>query len=605
MTRITEDQWVDYYHFVRFPFDRPEAGNEEFARPDFLASCFVKPEKFDRLMGQADNPVSGFLFAARGSGKTACRVMIDYYCKAGDIPSKRHQDKQNSFVLSVPHIYLDNVVDISRGEDGKIHNLAKNHAVEILRRAVPAFAELIAKMPEGFENVQKLSDTDKKDLGWLIANYSNYLSSTQANYIQSVGLDVFAQGETAIGFPYLSKLTKISHQSSLAEYHQSKQAKNFPLDHLREWAYLVHNLGIGSTYVLVDGADELEETASDPEFAYRLLRPLITNLRFMDGIPYLAMKFFLPDFIREGLLSDSKFRKDRNFIIETIQWTDQQLLAILQKRLSTLKPQEQRLAGETGENDMSEDNKVSFSSLCTPALRSEIEVDLVKNSQGNPRSLFVLCGMMVSAHCNREILDQDDPYELNKEDFNLALDAFDRYFALQIIDIKSSLDIQKMIEHGETDQVEFKSSIRWDTNKNQVNKDLQFVIAKTIAGMLNQNGGVLLIGVKDDGLIFGIQPDMETLNSKNKDGFYRAIMDIVKIYIDIASVALSSISIQFYQIENKEICAVLMRNAPEPVYVKFGETTEFWVRMGNATNRLGTREAVNYINRHWMTETNE
>jgi hypothetical protein len=39
MVTITESQWVNNFGFQRFPFDRPEAGNEEFARPDFLASC--------------------------------------------------------------------------------------------------------------------------------------------------------------------------------------------------------------------------------------------------------------------------------------------------------------------------------------------------------------------------------------------------------------------------------------------------------------------------------------------------------------------------------------------------------------------------------------
>ena len=51
MTTISESQWVDYFGFQRFPFDRPEAGNEEFARPDFLASCFVEPRGFERVFG--------------------------------------------------------------------------------------------------------------------------------------------------------------------------------------------------------------------------------------------------------------------------------------------------------------------------------------------------------------------------------------------------------------------------------------------------------------------------------------------------------------------------------------------------------------------------
>lgn len=600
MPRITEEQWVDYYHFLRFPFDRPEAGNEEFSRPDFLASCFVEPEKFDRFMGQADNPVSGFLFAARGTGKTACRVMIDYYCKVGAIPSKSHKE-QNSFVLSVPHIYLNNVVDMSRDANGEIRILAKNHAVEILQRAVPAFVELIAKMPEGIVNVQKLQDGDKTDLAWLIANYSNNLSSTQANFIKLIGLDIFSRREPIIGVSHLSESKKTSRQSSLAQYRLSRQAQNSPLDHLKDWASLIHKVGIDSTYVLVDGTDEIEETASDADFAYRLLQPLTTNLRFMDGIPYLAMKYFLPDFVKPKLFADNKFRKDRNFIIETIEWDEQQLITILRKRLSALRPQEQRISDTFAGGSV-----VSLDSLCVPELRGWVELELAKKSLGNPRSLFLLCGTMVTAHCNRDISNQDDPYELNKDDFNTALETFENYFEPKgkVLSLNSTPDIHALIDRGESDLVEFKSSIRWDFRQNQINKELQAVIAKTIAGMVNQKGGVLLIGVKDDGTILGLEYDIQTLASKNTDGFYRAVLDILKIYIEFPTVVLGSIDIQFVSILDKDICAIFMQKAPEPVFIKSGETTEFWVRQGNATKYIGARETVNYINREWPSKAN-
>jgi predicted HTH transcriptional regulator len=41
----------------------------------------------------------------------------------------------------------------------------------------------------------------------------------------------------------------------------------------------------------------------------------------------------------------------------------------------------------------------------------------------------------------------------------------------------------------------------------------------TIAGFMNKNGGILLIGIDDNGKILGLKNDMETLKKKNVDGF--------------------------------------------------------------------------------------
>src|SRR5690349_7566877 len=138
MATITESQWVNYFGFQRFPFDRPEAGNEEFERPDFLASCFVEPKSFERVFGQADSPpVTSFLFAARGTGKTACRVMMDYYCKNGSSRLSSPKSNGQIFVLSIPHIRLDNVLDLARQSapnNTSPQILVDHHIIEIMRQ---------------------------------------------------------------------------------------------------------------------------------------------------------------------------------------------------------------------------------------------------------------------------------------------------------------------------------------------------------------------------------------------------------------------------------------------------------------------------------------
>jgi predicted HTH transcriptional regulator len=56
--------------------------------------------------------------------------------------------------------------------------------------------------------------------------------------------------------------------------------------------------------------------------------------------------------------------------------------------------------------------------------------------------------------------------------------------------------------------LEFKSSLRWGVPEGGVNKTLEKVIVKTIAGFLNsKDGGTLLIGVADNGTILGLEGD--------------------------------------------------------------------------------------------------
>jgi hypothetical protein len=82
----------------------------------------------------------------------------------------------------------------------------------------------------------------------------------------------------------------------------------------------VKSVGIKSTYILVDGVDELEETAGEPNYAHKLIRPLLNNLRLMDETPHLALKFFLPSDLESFILTDRAFRTDRGIVIEKIQW---------------------------------------------------------------------------------------------------------------------------------------------------------------------------------------------------------------------------------------------------------------------------------------------
>jgi hypothetical protein len=154
-------------------------------------------------------------------------------------------------------------------------------------------------------------------------------------------------------------------------------------------------------------------------------------------------------------------------------------------------------------------------------------------------------------------------------------------------------DILKLIEKGENERVEFKSSLRHDYRQVKTDKNLEHVILKSIAGFLNGNGGTLLIGVDDFGEILGLENDYWSLKKKTKDGFEQRLMLIISNAFgkDICS----KIRVSFHIIDNKEICSLFIDHSERPVYFKDNNQTIFFLRTGNVTNSLSTSETVEYL----------
>jgi predicted HTH transcriptional regulator len=155
-----------------------------------------------------------------------------------------------------------------------------------------------------------------------------------------------------------------------------------------------------------------------------------------------------------------------------------------------------------------------------------------------------------------------------------------------------------LIENGENEYVEFKSSIRWDYKQNSVNTSLESVIAKTIAGFLNYQGGQLIIGVDDDRMILGLEKDFLTLKKKNVDGFELKLTEIInnKIGKEVRHL----IHLIFEEVDGKTICLVDIEKSPKAVYVVTdGKNAEFYLRSGNSTEPLDIRQATEYSKNHW------
>lgn len=159
-----------------------------------------------------------------------------------------------------------------------------------------------------------------------------------------------------------------------------------------------------------------------------------------------------------------------------------------------------------------------------------------------------------------------------------------------------------LIALGESQELEFKSSARWNMHTQSADKKLEHVITKTACGFLNAEGGTLLIGVADDGTVVGLDVDLQTLKSKpNLDGYELFLRDLFDRSLSIKSAGLVRIS--FESVGGHDVCQVSVAAASKPVFAKPPEgnagANEFWVRTGNSTNQLHGDDLIQYRDDHW------
>ena len=153
--------------------------------------------------------------------------------------------------------------------------------------------------------------------------------------------------------------------------------------------------------------------------------------------------------------------------------------------------------------------------------------------------------------------------------------------------------IQDEIQGGETQFVEFKSSLMWDYQRHSVNKELYFPAMKSLTAFMNTRGGTLLIGVDDEGLILGLEQDFQAIKKQNVDGwenvFNMAFNKMVGVefrrYLEVT----------FPEIEGRPICAIRVTPGEQPAYVRHKGKESFYIRTGNSNQPLPLSKVTAYI----------
>ncbi|MDE0509823.1 MAG: DUF262 domain-containing protein [Gammaproteobacteria bacterium] len=156
--------------------------------------------------------------------------------------------------------------------------------------------------------------------------------------------------------------------------------------------------------------------------------------------------------------------------------------------------------------------------------------------------------------------------------------------------------IVDLIKLGESYVLEFKSSLQWDALKNERNKALRHSSLKTINAFMNSEGGTLVIGVEDDGGIYGLDQDL-SLTHNSMDRFEQLFVSLIQE--SMGTTTAPHFRIRFESIDDKSVCVVDVDRSPEPVFMKIDKGKTFYIRMGNTSRALDHEETLKYVEANW------
>jgi DNA-binding response OmpR family regulator len=149
--------------------------------------------------------------------------------------------------------------------------------------------------------------------------------------------------------------------------------------------------------------------------------------------------------------------------------------------------------------------------------------------------------------------------------------------------------IQSLISSGESERVEFKSTLRWNLKIGRADKSVEKAWLKSVVAFLNTDGGILLIGVADDAEILGTDADQ----FESDDRYLLHLNNLIQQHIGLECTG--CIRFQLVPVEDKKVLLIECQPYPSAAFLKIGKDDYFYVRVGPASRRLSTSEVLAYM----------
>lgn len=161
--------------------------------------------------------------------------------------------------------------------------------------------------------------------------------------------------------------------------------------------------------------------------------------------------------------------------------------------------------------------------------------------------------------------------------------------------------VRELVCSPEGQKLEFKATARYNSYTGQADKKLELPIVKTVAAFLNTQGGTLLVGVHDEGVVVGIADDLK-LFEHSTDKFQLFIQTLLATNLG-AGITSRFVEIELPTVDNMLVCEIRVSPANEPVWCTVDGDDVLFVRNGNETRKLPNRDFLAYANDRFPTST--
>lgn len=180
-----------------------------------------------------------------------------------------------------------------------------------------------------------------------------------------------------------------------------------------------------------------------------------------------------------------------------------------------------------------------------------------------------------------ETYDRERQLEQEKEELEIRLGEGFKVF--------SDEDVTEMLKEGESEKLEFKSTLRCNLHTDKFDKRMENSCLKTLAAYLNTGGGVLAVGADDEGKALGLDAD----KFPNEDKLLLHLNTLIMNHLGGEFSQLIRASI--HTVDDQRVLVVQCLHAAQPVFFRRDNDEFFYVRSGPSTAALSPSEVLAYL----------
>jgi hypothetical protein len=149
--------------------------------------------------------------------------------------------------------------------------------------------------------------------------------------------------------------------------------------------------------------------------------------------------------------------------------------------------------------------------------------------------------------------------------------------------------IEGIVLEGESDKLEFKSTLRRNLHTGNFDKNMEHSVLKTIVAYLNSRGGSLIVGVGDSGEAIGVDEDQFPSNDKLRLYFTSMLKN------SLGNGVLPHVRYEIYPYKGKSVLKIDCLPSSKRVFLKWLDQEEFYIRHGPASLKLVGGDLIDYV----------